>query len=198
MKPVKPVRRRDRAATRVSIVDAAQTLFREQGYARTTITDIANVAGVAPQTVYWAFGSKPRLVAEIRDAWLRAADTGERLAAVLGVADGTARLDAFATFMTHQWQTGSDAVAIQQEAMRADADVARDVTATLARRAVALLDVVRPLSPQLRAQLTVNLAHDRLLALSSVGVYLELRGRGWTAKAYRDWLSEVLRANLLA
>jgi AcrR family transcriptional regulator len=197
MTSVKPVRRRDRESTRASIVDAARTLFRDQGYARTTITDIARVAGVAPQTVYWAFGSKPRLVTEIRDAWLRAAGTGERLAAVLGIEDGAARLDAYATFMTHQWETGSDAVAIQEEARRVDADVARDVTATLAGRAVALLEVVRPLGPQLRAELTVKVAHDRLLALSSVGVYLELRGRGWTADAYRDWLSDVLRSNLL-
>jgi AcrR family transcriptional regulator len=182
----------------VSIVDAARALFREQGYARTTITGIAKAAGVAPQTVYWAFGSKPQLVTEIRDAWLREAQTGERLAAVTEIEEPRARLDAFATFMTHQWETGSTAVAIQQDAMRVDADVARDVAATLARRAGGLLEVVRPLGPHLRAGLSVEQAHDRLLALSLVEVYLELRGRGWTAEAYRDWLSGVLLADLLA
>jgi hypothetical protein len=82
--------------------------------------------------------------------------------------------------------------------MRVDADVARDVAATLARRAGGLLEVVRPLGPHLRAGLSVEQAHDRLLALSLVEVYLELRGRGWTAEAYRDWLSGVLLADLLA
>ncbi len=41
MSPVKPIRKRDRDATRARIVDAARDLFVEQGYARTTIADIA-------------------------------------------------------------------------------------------------------------------------------------------------------------
>lgn len=199
MVAVKPVvRHRNRESTRASIVDAARSLFREQGYGRTTITSIASAAGVAPQTVYWAFGSKSQLVAEIRDAWLREAQTGDRLGAVLAIAEPGTRLDAFATFMTHQWETGSIAVAIQQDAMRVDADVARDVADTLSKRAAALFEVVRPIGPHLRAGLTIELAHDRLLALSRVEVYLELRGRGWTAHAYRNWLSELLRADVLA
>jgi AcrR family transcriptional regulator len=196
MVTVKP-RRRDRAATRTTIVDAARTLFRERGYARTTITDIAALAGVASQTVYWAFGTKARLVAEIREAWLADAHTGERLGEVLTEADPARRLDAFATFITHQWETGSTAVAIQQDAMRADAEVARDVEATLETRATALSQVTRPLGGDLRPGLTVDGAHDRLLALSMVDVYLELRGRGWSVEAYRDWLSELLRSHLL-
>ena len=56
MSPVKPTRKRDRDATRTRIIDAARDLFVEQGYARTTIADIARAADVAPQTVYWAFG----------------------------------------------------------------------------------------------------------------------------------------------
>ena len=197
MTAVNPPRRRDRASTRARIVDAARSLFRHRGYARTTITDIAATAGVAPQTVYWAFGSKARLVAEIRDAWLADAQTGDRLRDVLAEPDPARRLDAFATFITHQWETGSTAVAIQQDAMRADADVARDVAATMERRAEALAQVTRPLGANLRPGLSVDGAHDRLLALSMVDVYLELCGRGWTATAYRDWLSELLRSHLL-
>jgi AcrR family transcriptional regulator len=194
---VKHSRHRDRGATRANIVDAARTLFRDRGYARTTVTDIATKANVAPQTVYWAFGSKARLVAEIRDAWLLEAHTAERLRAVLGESDPGRRLDAFADFITHQWETGSAAVAIQQDAMRVDADVARDVTAILATRAAALSQVTRPLGGALRRGLTTEEAHDRLLALSMVEVYMELRGRGWTATAYRDWLAELLRSQLL-
>jgi AcrR family transcriptional regulator len=178
-------------------VDAARLLFRQQGYARTTVTDIAASAGVAPQTIYWAFGSKARLVAEIRDAWLADAGTGERLREVLLEQDPARRLAAYAAFITHQWETGSVAVAIQQDAMRVDADVALDVAAILTTRAAALAQVTSPLAAQLRPGLTVEGAHDRLLALSMVEVYLELRGRGWTADAYRDWLSELLRSHLL-
>ncbi len=197
MPPVKPPRRRDRASTRTAIIDAARSLCMDVGYARTTVTDIAARAHVAPQTIYWAFGSKARLVTEIRDVWLAEAGTGERLRAVVAESDPARRLDAFATFITHQWVTGSTAVAIQQEAMRVDPEVARDVAAILETRAAALAQVTRPLGADLRAGLTMDRAHDRLLALSMVDVYLELRGRGWTAGAYRDWLSELLQTQLL-
>ena len=68
------------------MIDAARNLFLEQGYARTTIADVARAADVAPQTVYWAFGSKAGLVREIRDAWFAAAGTGERFGAVVAIA----------------------------------------------------------------------------------------------------------------
>ena len=197
MPDVKPVRRRDRAATRAAIVDAARDLFREQGYARTTITDISTRAGVAPQTVYWAFGSKARLVTEIREAWLSAAGTAERMRTVLAIADPPARLDAYAGFMTHQWETGAEAVAIQLDAMRVDPDVAADVQAILAARATALFEVVRPLGPALAPGLTVERAHDRLLAVSMAEVYLELRGRGWAVEDYERWLADILKTQLL-
>jgi TetR/AcrR family transcriptional regulator, regulator of autoinduction and epiphytic fitness len=178
-------------------VGAARTLFADRGYARTTITDIAAAAGVAPQTVYWAFGSKATLVREIREAWLAEAQTGGRLQAVLLEQVPTERLAAFAAFMTHQWATGSTAVAIQQEAMRVDPAVALDVAETLARRATALSRVTEPLGAYLRPGLTVAGAHDQLLALSMVEVYMELRGRGWTDDRYRDWLREILQWQLL-
>src|SRR6476469_1972900 len=52
-------RRRDQdAATRRQILEAAQPLFEEQGYAATTMASIASAAGVALKTVYVAFESK--------------------------------------------------------------------------------------------------------------------------------------------
>jgi AcrR family transcriptional regulator len=178
-------------------VHAARTLFREHGYARTTINEIAAAAGVAPQTVYWAFGSKAQLVTEIREAWFGEARTGERLGTVLAEPDPAQRLDAYATFMTHQWVTGSEAVAIHQDAMRVDPNVAADVIRMLETRAANLFEVVRPLGEALRPGLTLEVAHDRLLALSTVEMYLELLARGWATEAYRDWLSELLRSQLL-
>lgn len=197
MEAVKPTRRRDRVATRARMVDAARSLFRDHGYARSTVVEIARVAGVAPQTVYWAFGSKARLVAEIREAWLTEARTGERLRTVLAEPDPDRRLDAYAAFMAHQWDTGAVAIAIQQEAMRVDPEVAADVSAVLESRATALLEVVRPLSDVLVGGMSIRAAHDRLLAISLVEVFAELRARGWSVAEYRDWLGATLRHQLL-
>jgi AcrR family transcriptional regulator len=179
------------------MLDAARSLFLERGYAATTIPEIAAAAGVAVPTIYWAFGSKRGLVSEIRQAWFNTANTATRLGEVLTIDEPGARLVAFAAFMANQWATGSQAVAIQQDAMRADPEVAAEVTAILGERAERLKDVVVPLAPHLRAPLTVETAHDLLLALSMLEVYLELRGRGWSDAQYESWLGEVLREQLL-
>jgi len=190
-------RRRDRAETRARMLDAARRLFVERGYAATTIPEIAAAAGVAVPTIYWAFGSKRGMVSEIRQAWFEAAETGARLREVLAIDEPGARLEAYAAFMGNQWATGAEALAIQQDAMHADAEIAAEIAAVLAERADRLKAVVAPLAPHLREPLTVESAHAILLALSLLEVYRELRGRGWTDVQYRAWLGDVLREQLL-
>jgi AcrR family transcriptional regulator len=180
------------------MLEAARRLFLERGYAATTIPEIAAAAGVAVPTIYWAFGSKRAMVGEIRQAWLEAAQTGSRLREVLAIDEPGARLDAYAAFMANQWTTGAEALAIQQDAMRADPEVAVEIAAVLGERAERLKSVVAPLAPHLRAPLTVETAHDLLLALSLLEVYRELRERGWSDARYRTWLGQALREQLLA
>ena len=180
------------------MVGAAHRLFLEHGYAATTIPDIAAAADVAVPTIYWAFGSKRAIVAEIREAWLAAAQTGPRLHEVLATLDQPARLDRYAAFMANQWATGAEALAIQQDAMRVDPEVAAEVAAVLANRAERLREVVAPLGSSLRDGLTVQAAHDILLAASMLEVYRELRSRGWSDARYGDWLGRLLREQLLA
>lgn len=60
-------RRQDQARRRQqAVLDAAQLLFFEHGYAATTIAGIATAAGVSPETVYKTFGGKPGLVRHLR------------------------------------------------------------------------------------------------------------------------------------
>src|ERR1700761_1448886 len=65
--PAKPrayrssVREEQARRTRLAILDAARLLFTEQGYAATTIAQIAAKASVAVDTVYAAAGTKPVL-----------------------------------------------------------------------------------------------------------------------------------------
>lgn len=53
-------RKREQRArqTRQRIIDAGLELFVERGYIATTVHDIAQLAGVAPATIYQAFGTK--------------------------------------------------------------------------------------------------------------------------------------------
>ena len=61
------VRDEQAARTRARILDAASELFLERGYARTTMKDIADLAGVARDTVHAVFGSKARVLTALID-----------------------------------------------------------------------------------------------------------------------------------
>lgn len=56
------------ARTRATVVEAATRLFVERGYTATTIEDVAASAGVAVQTIYYAFGNKRTLLGAVLDA----------------------------------------------------------------------------------------------------------------------------------
>ncbi|MFC0547639.1 TetR/AcrR family transcriptional regulator [Kutzneria chonburiensis] len=54
-------RRRDAAATKAALLRAAQELFTERGYERTTVRDIADRAGVNQALLFRYFGNKEDL-----------------------------------------------------------------------------------------------------------------------------------------
>jgi AcrR family transcriptional regulator len=59
--------RQDRARHRQqAVLDAAESMFFELGYAGTTIAGIAAASGVSPEAVYKYFGGKPGLVRALR------------------------------------------------------------------------------------------------------------------------------------
>lgn len=61
------VRQEQAEQTRTRILDAATELFLDTGYARTSMRAIAEKAGVAPDTVYAAFGTKVRVLSALLD-----------------------------------------------------------------------------------------------------------------------------------
>jgi AcrR family transcriptional regulator len=71
-----PKRRRDAAATREAILQAATRRFATQGYERAGVRDIAADAGVTAALVNRYFGSKEKLFAEVIE---RALDIGHLL-----------------------------------------------------------------------------------------------------------------------
>src|SRR5690349_3814563 len=65
--PSTSLRQRKAQLTRDEILRAARRLFADRGYARTSVRDIAEAAGVSTQTVYDSIGSKQELVARLND-----------------------------------------------------------------------------------------------------------------------------------
>lgn len=64
----------DAEATRDSVLMAALDLFSEQGYSRTTFSDIAKRIGMTRGAVYWHFDNKPALLAALIDHTRRRKD----------------------------------------------------------------------------------------------------------------------------
>jgi AcrR family transcriptional regulator len=100
------VRDEQAARTRVRIVRAADELFRERGYAKATIKDIAERADVARDTVHAVFGTKAALIPAIIDLRLvpdesvrNVADTPEGQA-VMNETDPARQIELFAEFIT--------------------------------------------------------------------------------------------------
>jgi AcrR family transcriptional regulator len=61
-------RRQQALLTRQRVRDAARELFLARGYTRATVTEIARAAAVAPQTVYFIYGSKAAVLSAVIDA----------------------------------------------------------------------------------------------------------------------------------
>lgn len=59
-------KKRDAAATRERILDAAQQLFISQGYGSTSISQVANLCGVGKSLVMHHFGTKENLWAAVK------------------------------------------------------------------------------------------------------------------------------------
>ncbi len=68
---------RQRAQTRDRVLRAAGELFLSQGYARTTMTEVARAASVSVQTVYMAAGAKVDLLRAVTAAAVTGGDPDE-------------------------------------------------------------------------------------------------------------------------
>lgn len=70
-KGVRPMAQRKKDEVRAAILDAAFTLFSEQGYSETSIPAIARSAGFSTANVYSYFPSKIDILFTLYEVWLR-------------------------------------------------------------------------------------------------------------------------------
>jgi AcrR family transcriptional regulator len=139
-----PRRQQAAAATREAIIEAALELFACQGYARTTVAQIAEAAQVAANTVYTSVGGKPQLLAAITESGTGDPDVADTLIAVARATDPAEviRLTAAGTRQVNQRRAKAVAVLLDSaqadpaaaEMLRATVRYYRDTLATLAQR----------------------------------------------------------------
>jgi AcrR family transcriptional regulator len=201
-----PRRREQAAATRRQILEAAERLFREQGYAATTIAAIAGAAGVALKTVYLAFETKSGVVRALWHVSLRGEDDGVPVPqrawyrTVLAEPDPARQLQDLAASSREVKERAGWLF----EVIRGGAAVDPDIAALWDRIQVEFHAVLEPIvlslrdKSALRQGLDVRRATDALWALNHPDVWVLLVGqRGWTAAQWEDWFLDSCRAQLL-
>jgi AcrR family transcriptional regulator len=204
---VKANRRTQQArATRNRIVECARELFLEQGYAVTTLDQIAARAGVAVQTVYFHFRNKRTVLKEIMD--------------VLAVGDDEP-VPLLRRPWMHQVRTEPDArralgiwlrqsrtifarvapmLTIVRDAAGADPEMAEQWRTNQQQRYLAHRTLAEILAAKkaLRPGLTVPKAADIIFTLLSPEVYLLLTAeRGWTPARWQNWLTDTIAQAIL-
>jgi AcrR family transcriptional regulator len=187
------------SATESRILAAAHGRFVEKGYAGTTLADVADLADVAPRTVYLRFGTKSALLKRVIDVaivgdalpvpvadrdWTRRSLTAATLRERIGaVAEGSTDLVVRAAPVI--------AVAAQAEAgepeLAAAAQAGREATRESVRRfwQTAYDDGLLPLDSDLDWLVTTSalLAHAETFVLAT-------RTGDWSAERRRAWLTD--------
>jgi AcrR family transcriptional regulator len=195
---------RGQARTRLArraVVDAARALFRERGYAATTIETISEHSDVPSATVYRLFSSKLGILKALLDASIAGDDqplaVQERpdVASLFTEPDPHKLLAGFAGITTAINQRTNDVYRVLVSAAGSDPAAAellgelrqqRDRGQSQIARSLAR---ARVLKPGLRERDAADLIH----ALMSPEVYRLLVGdRGWTAERYQQWLAATL------
>ncbi|MDI2131433.1 TetR/AcrR family transcriptional regulator [Yinghuangia seranimata] len=195
------------ALTRARIRDAAARLFTEQGYAATTLRQVAATAGVGERTLYDAFPGKAALfahtlgVAVVGDEQpVPVADRPE-VRATQDEPDPRAAIARTVDYTAELLERAGDLIMVSVEAAGADPDMRATADAGAAATHAVHLELTRGLHARgaLRPDLDAVAAADILFALASPHVFQLLRRlRGWSPERYRAWLRDTLVRELLA
>jgi AcrR family transcriptional regulator len=207
MSDVKGMTRKERSErTRTAIVRAATEEFRATGYHGTTMAAIAKRAGVAVQTVYFVFHTKPILLTATIDAAVMGGDDPLPPELTPWWQEGTSTKvgrRAIELFVTNVAVIEERAAALDRVA-RAAATTDPDVVDVLAHhetlRVAGFRSYLESLSGRglLRTGLELDEATDVLLTLAGSATFLELtEGRGWSVDRWVEWTTATLTGLLV-
>jgi AcrR family transcriptional regulator len=202
--PTRPTRREKAAATREKIIRAATEVFAEAGYVGARMVDVAARAGVAVQTVYFVFHTKPELLKACYDHavlgperlpppqqafWAEMARARNGRAAIAAFVQGNVAILARVAALDEVAKAAPqepDATQVVSNSERLRREGYRDAIVLAAERF------------GLREGVDLDSATDVLLMLGSSATYLTLRRYGWTEDRYAAWLTDTLAKQLLA
>lgn len=196
-------RRRAQAdATRRTVIQAAGAQFTANGYAATSMRQIADAADVSVETVYKQIGPKRDLLW----AWLDTSIAGPDEPGVPQSAQQWARdfasehdfgrqAELAASNLRAVYERSLDALEVIRSAAEADEEAAELLRRQRSDRYRDVTEHMRRLAPSsLDPNLSVDEVADIAYAITDSGVYATLvRERGWTPDYYERWLADAIR-----
>jgi AcrR family transcriptional regulator len=193
--------------TRTRILQAAQKLFIERGYAGATGEAIAAEAGVALQTIYAIFRNKKRILVSLMNV---SPITGAedhtplseqpRVQAVSQERDPRRQLQMFAQVVADNLEQVAEVFEIMVDAARIERDLDRIIQKLNRQRLENMMFAVRQFTANgpFREGVDEDYARDIVWTLTSGEVFLLLtRERGWSKEKYAEWLADALSKVLL-
>jgi AcrR family transcriptional regulator len=201
-----PRRGEQARATRRKIVNAAQRLFLDNGYAATTLEEIAADAGVAVQTVYFHFGNKRTVLKEVMDVASVGDDEPVPLLErdwfheIRAEPDPYQALTAWVETSQAIYERVAPLLRVVRDAAGSDAEMAAQWATNQDQRLIAHRRLAEVLADKggLRPELSVEKAADIIFTLLSPEVFVLLTNdRGWTPEEWRQWVNANLSDTLL-
>ena len=203
-----PRRQQQAAQTRRDLLAGAGTLFRQRGYAATSMPLIASEVGVAVETIYRAFGSKAGLFKAVVEAAVAGgterADTPVEqrpaIKAVIEEPDPRRQVAMYAATQPGIHRRSGPLLRALRGAAATDPELAQLWDQIEASRLVGQGRFTGMLAERgvLRAGRSIEEARDLTWTLCSLAVHdLLVIDRGWSAERYLAWLTEGLTHELL-
>jgi AcrR family transcriptional regulator len=203
------VRRQEQAAqTRRDILAAAGTLFRERGYAQTSMPAIASHSSVATETLYRAFGGKAALFRAVVEAVIAGGtaradipvEERPAIRALIEEPDPRRQIELYAATQPGIHRRSGPLLRALRDAALTDSELAGLWREMESWRLNGQGRFAGQLAERghLREGLSVEDGRDIVFALCSLSVYdILVIERGWADDRYRDWLAATLADSLL-
>ncbi|HTD49915.1 MAG TPA: helix-turn-helix domain-containing protein [Acidimicrobiia bacterium] len=197
-------RRAQAKETRSAIVVAARDLFIEQGYGRTTMSDIARAAMVSVETIYAAFGNKATVLHKAWDVTVGGDDQDvvfhERpeVLAIRNEPDLARRLMLHAAFSTRTAQRIAPFQLMVQSAAGADPAAAAMLEEMGRQRLEGMTVMASEVAKTGRLAVPEQECRDVMWSTTDGVLWHRLvNERGWTNERFADWLGRMWVALLV-
>jgi AcrR family transcriptional regulator len=190
--------------TRREILRAAHDLFVEQGYARTTIADIARAAGVSAETIYATFRNKATVLARVWDVTIGGDDEDvvfhERpeIQAIRNEPDLGKRFMMHARMSTATARRMGPFVLAVRAAAGAEPSAAQMLAEMGRQRYVGMGVMAHEAAATGQLAVTEQECRDVIWTMTDGMLWHQfVVERGWTDEQYADWLGRVWVATLV-